>query len=292
MSYSDLDGNLYKHKISVLIVTFNNAHTIIDCIDSLKRQSLKDFEILIRDNNSKDSTLDLVKQYNDVVVYSSQKNEGFAPAVNYLSSKAKGEYLFILNPDCVCPPETLEVLYEFEQKKNGVISPLLVYPDGRFQPSARTFPDYKNILFSRRSPLYMLGLTRVDKAGYIQPEMPTKVQAVSATALFLAKKVFNSVGGFDERFFLYLEDIDLCLRLGARDIDIWYMPSLKIRHSLGASSSKSRVRSMYHHHISMLKYFKKHFPRNHVKNFVLTLLLAFGFLISLTFMVLRIRKKI
>jgi GT2 family glycosyltransferase len=281
-----------KHKISVLIVTFNNAHTIIDCIDSLERQSFKDFEVLIKDNNSTDSTLDLIKQYNDIVVCSSRKNEGFASAVNYLSSKANGEYLFMLNPDCICPPETLEILYEFEKNHHGVISPLLVYPDGRLQPSARTFPNYKNILFSRRSPLYRLGLAGTKKAGYIQPDTPAKVQAVSATALFMTKKVFNSVGGFDERFFLYLEDIDLCLRLGAQDVAIWYLPTLKIQHSLGASSSESRVRSIYYHHLSMLIYFKKHFPRNHVRNFILMVLLTAGFLLSSVLEVLKIKKRL
>lgn len=282
----------YKYKISILIVTFNNARTIINCIDSLEKQRFKDFEILVRDNHSVDSTLGLIKRYDDIAVYSAERNEGFASAMNYLSSKAVGEYLFMLNPDCVCPPETLEILYEFGQSHPGVISPLLVYPDGRPQPSARIFPDYKNILFSRRSPLYQLGLARTENAGYIQPDAPAKVHVVSATALFIAKNIFNSVSGFDERFFLYLEDIDLCLRLRADNVDIWYLPSVKVQHSLGTSSSKLQLRSLYYHHLSMFKYFTKHFPRSYIKNFILMVLLTTGFMLSSALKMLGIKRRV
>lgn len=267
-------------KLSVLIVTYNSIDTINDCLDSIESQTLKDYEILIRDNASSDGTASLLKSRQGVVFFKENRNIGFGAAVNYLAQKARGEYLFILNPDCVCPPDLFESLDEFAGLHEGVISPALEYPGGEPQLSARELPTYSNIIFSRRSPLYYLGFTQAPRAGYIQCKKETKVPAVSATALYIRQGDYEKTGGFDERFFMYGEDLDLCKRLSAKNIDIWYLPQLKIKHILGASSKKLPLKTAYYHHLSIFRYFTKHHPHNYIMNAILMILLSGGLIFT------------
>ena len=267
-------------KISILIVTFNNGQTIRACLDSLELQTISDCEILVIDNQSTDNTVSLLKSNRRIHLTESPVNIGFAAATNRLAKNALGDYLFLLNPDCVCPPETLRLLLEFASKHPGAISPALVFPNGTLQPSARRLLDYDNIIFSRRSPLHRLALANTQKGGYIVPDAAAIVPAVSATALFISKKLFLEVGAFDERFFMYCEDIDLCNRLAKHGSAIWYYPELKIVHLLRASSRKKSLKPLYHHHLSVHKYFTKHYPDEYIKNLILSILLAAGFVFS------------
>ncbi|MCD6163524.1 MAG: glycosyltransferase family 2 protein [candidate division Zixibacteria bacterium] len=281
----------YKYKVSILILTFNNADTISSCLESLDNQTLIDFEIIIRDNNSADNTVTQLKQYDNIKLYAADSNIGFAAGINYLSRQANGEYLYILNPDCECPADMLEKLYEFAQNNPGVISPALIYPDGTPQLSARHLISYKNVLFSRKSPLYQMGFSSIDSAGYLMPENRSKVPAVSATALFIRNDLFQTIDGFDERFFLYLEDIDLCFRLNSINVDIWYLPDVKLKHILGASSSKASFRAGYYHHHSMFKYFTKHFSGNYIRNILLLIVLTAGFVISVMINITKPKRR-
>jgi len=278
-------------KISILIVTFNSASTIEQCLESLLKQTNTDTEIFIFDNTSKDATLEKLSRYKNIKIYPGQKNIGFGAAINILAEKSEADYLFILNPDCVCPPGTLVRLCDFALTHPGAISPALIYPDGKPQLSARSFPSYKNIIFSRRSPVFQLGFSKTDDAGYLNLDRPSKVPAVSGTALFISNKLFKQLGGFDNRFFMYLEDIDLCLRLAEKKVDIWYLPEVKISHVLGASSASAAIKASYHHHYSMYKYFTKHYPRNKMKNLLLLFLLGAGMMVSIVMKTIGIKGR-
>jgi GT2 family glycosyltransferase len=278
--------------ISIMIVTYNNATTIGHCLDSLAKQTFTDFEILIRDNASSDGTAKLLADDIRVRLFVGENNIGFGRGMNFLAERASGEYLFILNPDCECPADLLAKLIESSGRHEGALAPALVYPDGTPQPSARELPDYRSILYSRRSPLYQLGLVKAADAGYLMPASDTQVPAVAATALMLKKSIYDQVGGFDDRYFLYGEDLDLCQKLGEIKLPIWYLPALKIKHILGASSTKSSLAAAYYHHLSIYKYFTKHFPRNYIKNFGLMILLTGGFLFAAVMKLIgRTRRK-
>lgn len=261
-------------------MTYNNAATINDCIRALQNQSYRPLEILVWDNASIDSTAEKVRQYPDIQFTNSPKNFGFGKAMNRLAEKARGEFLFILNPDCLCPPQTLETLVEFSQSHPGAISPALVFPDGTIQPSARQLPDYRNLIFSRRSPLGLLGRFDSQKAGFMIPDKPSAVPVVPATALFIHRALFNEIGRFDERFFLYCEDIDLCRKLHDNGIPIWYLPDLRITHLLRISSRKNPIKSLYYHHQSLFKYFTKYHRHEYIRITVLFVMLVIGFIFS------------
>lgn len=277
-------------EISVLIVTYNNATTIDDCLEAASKQTFQLTEILVWDNASEDNTCELVRNHPHTRLNSSPINIGFAAAINRLADKANGKFLFILNPDCICPSETLQTLLDFSQNHDAAISPALVFPDGTIQPSARQVPDYKHMIFSRRSPLGHLGKFDSEKSGFLVPEKPTMVPIVPATALFIPKRLFDEVGGFDERFFLYCEDFDLCRRLNDRNIAIWYLPDLRIIHLLRASSRKAPIKSLYYHHLALYKYFTKYNSRRYIKNLVLVIVLAGGFIISAVITLMETRK--
>jgi GT2 family glycosyltransferase len=267
-------------EISVLIVTYNNASTIDDCLEALTAQTYVSFELCVWDNASGDDTIAKLRQYRDLKLTGSPKNIGFAAAINRLPAQASGKYLFILNPDCLCPPETMQSLLEFARSHAGAISPALVFPNGQIHPSARELPDYSNILFSRRSPLSLFGAFGSEKAGFIVPDCAAKVPAISATALFIPTSVFEAAGRFDERFFLYCEDLDLCRNLSDHHIDIWYLPELRIIHLLRISSRNNPLKPLYHHHRGILKYFTKYYPHNYINNLILFVMLVFGFILS------------
>ncbi len=265
---------------SVLIVTYNNENSIETCLQSIIRNDLKPREILVLDNASTDSTIAKIGGFREIRLVKSAKNIGFAAGINKLAGLAAGEYLFMLNPDCELPPNSFSYLQEFCLTHPGVVAPGLIYPDGSIQLSARRFPDHKNLLFSRKSPLSILGFSDLSSAGYLDLRTAAKVPAVAATALLVSRRLFDDLGGFDERFFLYFEDMDFCRRLNAAGIDIWYVPELRVKHSLGASSGWLDFRALLHHHRSAHLYFAKHYPERIFANLALGLLLFCGFLIT------------
>ncbi len=265
---------------SVLIVAYNNEKSIGACLNSILGNDPKPREVLVLDNASTDSTIAKLGEFRGIRLIRSDKNIGFAAGINKLAKSAKAEYLFMLNPDCELPPSLFSKLWEFCRSHEGAIAPALTYPDGSIQFSARRFPDHKNILFSRKSPLSIFGLADLAAAGYLDLRSSAKVPAVAATAFLVSRKIFEDMGGFDERFFLYFEDMDFCKRLNKAGIDIWYVPELRIKHLLGASSGRLDFRALLHHHRSAHLYFAKHYPEKLFANWALGLLLICGFLVT------------
>lgn len=269
--------------ISVVIVSYECLGPLKECLGSLLNQGEISFEIIVVDNDSGDGTGEFLKSENikSVLLY---RNIGFGAAVNIGQLQAGGEYLFILNPDTVVPPGTLKSLYEFATATPGagIVSPLIIWPDGTIQRSARQFPSRYDFLFGRGSPLFKLGLTGERQAGYIVAfdSGATTVPAVSATAAFIETALFRSLGCFDERYFLYLEDLDLCRRVAASGKDIWMLPEIKVAHAWRQSSGSRPYFASYHHHLSVYKYFRKFYPRQYARNFLLAIALTIGFIMN------------
>jgi GT2 family glycosyltransferase len=234
------------------------------------------------DNDSRDGTKEFLDSLTIKKVIS-EKNRGFGAGVNIGRSMADGAYLFFLNPDTILPPGTLKSLHDFacQNPSAAIISPTIIWPDGKLQPHARHFPSRLDFFFGRGSPLFKLGITHERMAGYIEPSNgPLKAPAVSATALFMISDLFRQLGGFDERFFMYLEDLDFCRRAAQAGYDIWLLPDIRVIHRWRQSSKGRPYFSSYHHHLSVLKYFGKHNRHQFLRNFTLLLALAAGFVVS------------
>lgn len=272
-----------KLDISVIIVSYNCLEPLRECLQSLDSPGESALEIIVVDNDSHDGTPEFLRSQ-PVISFFPGENLGYGAAVNLGAQKAQGKYLLIINPDTVILPGALKALFDFSECHSGfgLISPLLVHPDGALQISAREFPQRRVIVFGRGSPLHKLGFTRERQAGYFENlgEGPVRVPAVSATAILIQSTLFRELNGFDERYFMYMEDIDLCRRLRDLNRDIWILPPVKIKHAWRKSSSKRPYFTSFHHHISVYKYFRKFYPHEWLKNTVLLLMLLAGFILN------------
>jgi GT2 family glycosyltransferase len=284
-----------EYDISIIIVSFNCLGPLKACLDSIKAQRDVSFETIVVDNDSRDDTPHFLKNQKDICPVFPGRNIGFGAAVNLAAKQARGRYLFILNPDTILPPDCLPSLLEFADSHPdfGLLSPFLLNLDGTYQISARKFPRRRDLFFGRGSPLYKLGFAREKDAGYYSSigEMPQQVPAVSATAIYMKTELFRDLGGFDERFFMYLEDLDLCKRISECSLPIWILPSIKITHSWRRSSSTRPYFALFYHHLSVYKYFKKHYSKQRHYNLGLGLALVMGFVLSAGLTALRSGDK-
>ena len=238
-------------KISVIIVNFRSDQYLRECIASLYNFEKKEnFEIIIINNEIEKDLSAIVDLYPEVKIVSNNKNRGFGQAVNIGAKEAQGEILLFLNPDTE-PIENLFSKIEKEflaDKSLAVVSPRVVEKNGMKQ----------EWLFGKKFNLW--NLLRNNLLG--DPEKDTlqkkEVDWVSGASMFIRKKDFLAVNGFDEKFFLYLEDMDLCLRLKAMGKKILYLPEIKTKHFGGGSSIEEKERKK-HYYASQDYYFEKHF---------------------------------
>lgn len=193
-----------------------------------------------------------------------ENNLGFGRACNLAVQAASGEYLLLVNPDAVLDPTSVTRLKEAHRANDriGFAVPRLRFPDGRFQPGCRKFPTTTNMIFSRGSSVARLVGIGSEQSRYTLPDYPdiTAVPAVAGTVALILRSDFDRVGGFDPRFFLYMEDTDLCLRLNHNGYKNLFVPTAGAVHRWGRGSAAGKLRRVWRHHLSVWKYFLKHYP--------------------------------
>ena len=241
--------------LSILIVTYNSAPLIGNLLDHLRADLDREgagfaAEVLVLDNASRDGTADLVRaQYPWVKVIASPDNLGFAAGNNLAAKQASGRHLLLLNPDAVPYPGALRrgVTLMDQHPQTGLGGGELIGSDGSRQPSARMFPRLRDEFFTlsglaARYPHSAL-FARLDRR-WANPDQPAQVDWIPGAFVFIPRSLFESINGFDERFFMYYEEVDLCRRLQAQGHSIDYWPELKAVHIGGASAKtvkKARV---------------------------------------------------
>ncbi|MEK7775202.1 MAG: glycosyltransferase family 2 protein [Candidatus Zixiibacteriota bacterium] len=275
--------------VSIIIVTHNSAASLGATLDSLSNGcGGHSYECIVVDNGSDDGTISLLESKSEVHLLPLQCNTGFASASNRGAGKATGEFLLFLNPDVVLDSGSVGSLIEGMRIRPsvGLVAPRLRNSDGSFQPSCRRFPTPFNILFSRGS---FLG-KHLSQIAYTLPDFAdaNEVPAVAGASMLIKRSTFQEIGGFDERFFLYMEDTDLCLRLYQRGLKSWYFPAAGAVHGWGRGSSSGRLFRLWHHHLSTWKYFLKHLP-NGFTLFLLPFLLIANFAVSVVALPFRSR---
>jgi len=277
-------ADLYHHQVSIVIVTYNSLPELEKCLAYLKKISDILYQLVLVDNNSRDDSVKVAGEYfPQATIIENKKNIGFASACNIGAQKSDGEYLLFCNPDLRLDKDSLSPLLEVykEKKQIGVLSGRMRFPDGSFQPTCRNFPTVKNILFSRGSVW-----SRLEKKNnlYTLPdyEKVTEVPAVAGTLMMIKRDLFFEIGGFDERFFMYLEDTDLCLRLHRKGYKNYFVPDAGGVHLWGKGSQAGKIRRNWYHHYSLWKYFIKYFPRPFTF-FILPIMLMVNFVLKLLF---------
>ncbi|MEW6050196.1 MAG: glycosyltransferase family 2 protein [Candidatus Zixiibacteriota bacterium] len=248
--------------ISIVVVTCNSLPALTDCLTSLSSELRPSVdELIVVDNNSSDdSTEQVLAFFPDSKVIHNERNRGFAVACNQGARIAKGNYLVFLNPDVQVDNGSLSALVKAQENnpRAGLASARLRFSDGAFQPNCRVFPTTANILFSRGSTLSRwFGGTWYTLPDYA---VTTGVEAVAATFVMTRRERFHAIGGFDERFFMFMEDTDLSLRLHQSGFVNLFVPSAGGVHAWGRGASAGRFRRAWLHHYSVWKYFLKHVP--------------------------------
>jgi len=229
--------------LSIIIVSFNVKNLLINCLNSIFHSGdnfLK--EIILIDNNSEDGSREYINeltrlQINGLKIKTvlNKKNLGFARAVNQGIRLAKGKYILLLNPDTQVKKDSLEKLINFANThpEAGAIGAQLVNPDNSIQPSVYHFPSCWRAILE-----FWLG-----KKGAYEKYVPSEnkalvVDAVTGAAMLILRKIFEKVGLFDERYFMYFEDLDFCRRVKRAGFKVYYLPEVKILHHHGQSAVK------------------------------------------------------
>ncbi len=272
--------------ISAIVVTFNSEKYIANCLKALSEEIMTVHgEIILYDNNSTDATVRVVEsEFPGIGIHRSPRNIGFASACNAAANLAGNEYLLFANPDMIIDKGALKILHGalISQTYAGAVVARMRNADGSFQPTCRKLPDYRNILFSRGSVL------RKEPASDNSTEKYTlgdsgeimEVPAASATCMLIRNDFFHKIDGFDERFFMFIEDTDLCLRISQVGRKVYFVPQAGAVHYWGQGAVVSKIKRKWYHHISAWKYFLKHHP-NGFSLFVLPIALLFNFILTI-----------
>lgn len=259
-----------SNSVSVIIVSYNVKRYVTHCIETvLCSDYIGEKEIIVVDNNSFDETSQYLREtFPEIKLIENHKNVGFGKAVNHAAETATGEYLLILNPDTILQENTISTFVNYLKTHSevGLIGPKIINPDGTLQLTCkRSFPTLSVALPK------LLGFSKIFPqtkwAGkynltYLDPNKIHSVDAVSGSCIFIRKTLFHEIDGFDEQFFLFGEDLDLCFRMKQKGHEIHYVPSTQILHYKGESVKFAPYDSRSAFYNAMILFYKKHFSKN------------------------------
>ncbi len=247
-----------EYLVSVVIVTYQSASYISYCLESLSRSEGVDLEVIVVDNHSFDETLQIIKsRWPDILTIANDTNQGFAKACNIGAHQATGEFLVFLNPDCIIGEETIYTLVGQASKSDvGLVGPLLLDGSGNLLPeSARNIPTSAAALtkvlklpFSQVAPYY----------ATIETDEVFAAPVLCGACMCTEKSKYKKVGGFDESYFMYGEDVDLSVRFLDAGFHNICESGTSIIHFKGESADKGSM--VHHHHFykALELYHKKH----------------------------------
>lgn len=240
-------------KLSIVIVNFRSERYLSSCLTSLveKIASRVNREIIIV-NNDKDEELAHLEQAFSQVIILPNKNSGFGEGCNRGAREAKGKYILFLNPDTEILSSNVDFLLEMleNDEEIGIIGGCLKTEKGEIQEWGAGFEI--NMWELIRNNFGVPSGKKIWKS-----ENPIEVCWVAGTAMLISRKLFFETGGFDEEFFMYFEDVDLCRRVRKSGKKIMYVPYFKVLHKCGESYS-SKVQQKRNYYDSQQLYFEKH----------------------------------
>lgn len=253
-----------KFDLSICIVSHESHADLPACLESVYAQAGQlVIEVILVDNASVDGSAAFVKvQFPQVALVVNTERHGFATNINRALRLSQGRYLLSLNPDTVLLPGALETLVTFMDATPdaAVVGCKTFYPDGKLQYTCREFPSVATILWRwlRLEKLYTPSFYRRFLMQDWDHNVVRQVDWVLGACMLLRREPIFEIGLFDESFYLYYEDIDICYRLKQRGFAIYYLPDAQIIHKYHRSSARGLNRLTLEHAKSIVRYFRKH----------------------------------
>lgn len=253
-------------QVAVVIVSFNVKPLLRGCLQSVLEQSHQQLEVVVVDNASTDcSTEMLAREFPGVRLIKNDRNRGFSAASNQGIRATRAPYVLSLNPDTVLRPGSVATLagYLEQHADIGAVGPKIVRPDGSLDLAARrTFPS-PSVAFYRLSLLSRVFPRQRRLARYNltdrSPDVEQEIDSGTAACLMLRRTALEQVGLYDEDFFMYGEDLDLCYRLKQAGWRVMYLPEAVVLHYKGQSSRQRSSAMIREFHRSMWIFFEKHY---------------------------------
>jgi hypothetical protein len=258
--------------LSVVLVYYKTRDHLLDCLDALRADfGALSAEVVVIDNDSRDGIAAVLRErFGDVRLFTNDDNLGYARAVNQGVAATTGEFVLVMNPDCTVRAGALAALVSHlrAHPRTGIAGPRILNPDGSLEYSARSFPDHLTFLFNRYSLLTRLFPRNPFSRRYMLTDWDhasvREVDWLSGACLMVRREAIQDVGGMDEAFFMFNEDVDWCRRMRQRRWAVTYVPDAIAVHHIGASRGRVAPRVIYGRHLGMIHYFHKHHPANPV----------------------------
>jgi N-acetylglucosaminyl-diphospho-decaprenol L-rhamnosyltransferase len=244
-------------EISVLIPAYNGAPWLAETLSRLPAAAGGvPFETIVVDNASSDETVNVARKAEGVQILRNEKNLGFSHAVNQAAAVSRGKVLVLINQDLHLQPNALKALSEFLTAKDALAGGALAFQDGAPQPSFGPFPTLFGtlwrLLLPRRIRKYDLGPAsdRTRPAGW-----------VTGAFIGFPRAAFDKIGGFDEDYFMYYEDVDFCLRASQAGFPSYFVPQAQGIH-VAPFSERDDAPEWLRQEVrrSQVAYFRKHRP--------------------------------
>ncbi len=246
--------------LSVVILSFNTKRLLRDCLASIFNQTKGvNFEVIVVDNGSTDESVVMLEELRtknkELRTIKNKRNLGFAKANNQGIKKAQAEYVLLLNSDTVLKNNAFLKLIEFakDHPRAGIIGPRLLNKDGSEQPSTASFFTLFRVFF---------WLFTGDRFLFSSPAKATPVDWLMGAALLVKKEALEKAGPLDEKFFMYMEEVEWCYRFKQAGWQVWFCPEAEIYHLVRGSSADSwqgRQKAVWGIYQGLIYFYQRHF---------------------------------
>lgn len=219
-------------KVSIIIVNYNGKELLQKCLDSLLKVNYDNFEIILVDNNSTDGSVEFItKNYPSLIIIKLDSNKGFAEPNNVAAKISKGKYLLFLNNDTVVTPNFISEMVKVMEtdKKIAICQSLLLKPDGSVDSSG-DFIDHLGVVYNSK--------TKIDEIR--------EVSSARGASMLVRSDIFEKLDGFDQKFFVTFEDVDLCWRSWILGYRVLIIPTSIVYHEGGITIKKIKSEIAFH----------------------------------------------
>lgn len=252
--------------LSIIILSYNTKEITDECLRRLQlsvvscQTKLKNkIQVIVLDNASSDGSVEMIKKNHPLVnLLESKENTGYSRGNNIALKKTKYPVILLLNSDVFVEENSLEKALEYMQNHHcDVLGPKLIYEDGKLQPSAGNLPDPLNTVF------WILGLGQLlnpfhpKNSAYFSKDR--EVGWVMGAFFMFKREIYKLVGGFDEKIFMYMDEVEFCKRINNAHFKVCFTPALVITHLQEASSKDFPETALTNELKGIKVYFKKHY---------------------------------